>query len=109
VAYVRAYLPQDEKPGQQNGEVDHPYDLFAAKQDIFLPLIQGKPASFSAGLAAAEIMGRSTDSSIAINELPAEEMGLYYKYGITSSLYTAQTPTQTVPGSQLVETTLSSL
>jgi phosphodiesterase/alkaline phosphatase D-like protein len=109
VAYVRAYLPQDEKPGQQNGEVDHPYDLFAAQKGIFLPLIQGKSASVSAGFAAAEILGRPTDTGITINELPAQEMELYYEYGVTSSLYTAQTPTQTVPGGQPVETALSDL
>jgi hypothetical protein len=27
VEYVRAYLPQDEKPGQQNGQVDYQYTL----------------------------------------------------------------------------------
>jgi hypothetical protein len=28
VDYVRAYLPQDEKPGQQNGQVDFTYVIY---------------------------------------------------------------------------------
>ncbi len=109
VAYVRAYLPQDEKPGQINGQVDNPYLIFSTTQYTFLPVVHTLPANAVPGFAAAEILGRPTDTSITVNALPAQELELYYEFGTASGDYFTKTAAQIVPANQPVETLLDGL
>lgn len=67
------------------------------------------PTSSNADFIAAEILGRPTDTSIAVNIVPAVEMQVYYEYGTTPGSYTAQTQPQEASAGVPLETLLSRL
>lgn len=80
VDYVRTYLPTEEEALGTNGMVDYSYTLTATATDVAYDVILGRP----------------TDSSIAVSVLADADLQAYVEYGTRSGVYTGQTVTNSV-------------
>jgi len=81
VDYVRTFLPADEGAGKTNGMVDYSYAL----------------ASSVSNAAFYDVMlGRPTDTSIAVSILASSDLQAYVEYGAQPGVFNAQTSTNAV-------------
>ena len=79
---------------------------------ILLSLVGRSATSIRAAtiaFAGEELLCRPTGSSITINVVPDEEIELYYEYGTSSGVYTAQTSATTAAAGEPSNVTLNGL
>ena len=72
----------------------------------------GQPTAGAPAVAlflAPEMLGRPTDRSVTVNVLPAEDLEVYFEYGVAPGAYTGRTPAATLPGDQPSEVMLDGL
>ena len=70
---------------------------------------QGAPLAQTVSFTAPELLGKPTDHSIVVNVIPASDIELYYEYGTTSGVYTAQTATVSAAAGEPTEVTITGL
>ena len=67
------------------------------------------PTSGNPAFLAAEIFGRTEDTSIVANVVPAAAMSIYYEYGTVTGSYSAQTAPQAAAAGAPLETEIRGL
>ena len=82
VDYVRTFLPPDEGLGKTNGMVDYSYTLVSSAAT--------NPVAYDV------LLGRPTDTSIAVSVLASNDLQIYFEYGTQSGVYTGQTAANSV-------------
>lgn len=78
------------------------------------PLTRQKPETITTlpnrqDFFATEILGRPTNSSVAVNVVPATNLEMYYEYGNTSGSYTNQTAVVTASSNIPIESIIDKL
>ena len=58
---------------------------------------------------AAELLGKPTDTSVAVNVVPVQDLSLYYEYGNAPGAYTSRTSTEPAKAGVASETVLRGL
>ena len=82
VDYVRTFLPADEVAGKSNGMVAYSFTL---------------PPSANTNLPVYDVLlGRPTDSSMAVSVLASNDIQACIEYGTKSGVYSGQTATNAV-------------
>ncbi|MEI6562874.1 MAG: metallophosphoesterase [bacterium] len=81
VDYVRTFLPFDEGVGKTNGMVGYSYTLVS---------------SVTNQVAYDVMLGRPTDTSIAVSLLASNDLRAYVEYGTQPGVFTGQTATNSV-------------
>ncbi len=81
---------------------------------VFLASLVGVPtrpvnAAATITFTGGELLGKPTDTSIAINIVPATTIEYHYQYGATSGVYTGETANVTATGGQPHEVTIEGL
>ena len=73
--------------------------------------LQAAPLEATAEISftGEELVGLPTDSSVVVNIVPDENIELYYEYGTTSGVYTAQTANSTATAGQPHEMAITGL
>ena|GEM_PF-139130 len=95
VDYVRTFLPADEGPGRTNGMVDYSYTL---------------PSSSATNPVVYDVMlGRPTDTSIAVSVLASNNLQVYFQYGTQSGAFSNETQTASVTNGTPSAVTISGL
>jgi len=79
--------------------------MLATAALVAAPASAATPINFT----ATELLGKPTDTSIAVNVVPDETITLYYQYGTTSGVYTGSTSHETATGGQAHETVITGL
>ena len=82
VDYVRTFLPADESAGKSNGLVDYSFSIS--------PAAPANPASYDV------LLGRPTDSSIAVSVLASNTLHVFFEYGVEPGIFPGLTGTNAV-------------
>jgi phosphodiesterase/alkaline phosphatase D-like protein len=72
-------------------------------------LVSYESVSQTITFTGSELLGKPTSSSVTVNVVPASTIELYYQYGTSPGVYTAQTVTTTATGGQPHEAVISGL